>query len=123
MKARRSMVSHRNTFKYSSPVVISKRFSTRHILEDQENIVPQRMEDDASLNSAKRRKLYNGQAAAVVDKVIGSSLIASCPSPGQQSVDMDTSSVITPKRMEQRNSFIFTPPNRQINGLSSNGGG
>lgn len=85
--------------------------------------MPQRMEDDASLNSAKRRKLYNGQAAAVVDKVIGSSLIASCPSPGQQSVDMDTSSVITPKRMEQRNSFIFTPPNRQINGLSSNGGG
>lgn len=100
------MVSHRNTFKFSSPTVSCKRFSSVVNIEDQENIAP-RMDDRA----AKRRKLYNGQAAVIVgnDKHHQAVKMLTQGHP----VDMDISSVDSPKkRLDSRTSYIFTPPHR-----------
>lgn len=98
------MVSHRNTFKYTSPAVSSSnRFTGSGICtaaEDQENIAPvPRIPEDA-FSAAKRRKLYNGQAAV-------------------EPMDMEMSAVITPKRVDVH-SALFTPPNRiPQNGINS----
>lgn len=105
------MVNHRNTFKYTSPLLLTnKRFTIQHSveLEDQENIAPPRRMDQSA--SIKRRKLYDGQAVDVTPPIAVKNpptLSQSISHHHHQPMDMDTSSIIT-------RPFVFTPPASRI---------
>lgn len=111
------MVNHRNTFKYTSPLLLTnKRFTIQHnnnnsSIEDQENIAPTRMDQSASI---KRRKLYNGQAVDVTPPVVLVAAVPVKPHPiSHQPMDMEVP--------QKRPSFVFTPPPpTRINSIKTN---